>query len=344
MFAAGDIEGHLPIKATKEAILTSKHYRDVYDHTTMVQETGCAFDVNRESLLILVGIDGFVRDIMCGVMDEGKIGNLWIHCLNKSGIDRSSIAEEFPMETFERFKSKYADICKYGGYIGIQGKYHTFGEYDDREKYSTFVLEFVKLFGFPPKMCSFRENGDTINMVVRGNAILFDVYRNICKLYIGNPFGAVDVINNLNHFHNNSSASFARKYVSLEYELVQLDSPREFCRVQKEKELELRHKLPVYWFDPNDFPQISLIDEFYCGEVKYDLKNDLQNALAIEDEWNDANYVVRYTFPASALFLKCRVESQKTRYGGGFEYIYLNNMHGYYIDAKKSRKVQTKIV
>lgn len=343
MIRAGDIEGSVPIKATKDAILTSKHYQDVSEHIMGVWEERYEFDANRESLLILAGIDDFVGGLLYGVMDEEKIGILKIHCVYRSAVFRSSIAEEFNSRLFERFKSKHADICRYTDTIGVQGKHYAFGEYDDNEKYLTFVLEFIKLFGFPPKMCNFRENGNSVNMVVKGNAILFEIYRSICKLHYGNPFAAIEAINNLNHFHNNSSASFARKYVALEYDLVQLDSPREFCRVQKEKELELRHRLPVYWFDPNDFPQINLIDEFYCGEVKYDLKNDLQNALAIEDEWNDANYVVRYTFPASALFLKCKVETQKTRYGGGFEYIYLNNANNLAITAGKAYPTQATI-
>lgn len=344
MIGVCDIEEAVPIKATKEAILTSKYYQDIFRHIADISESGDIFDVNRESVLILAGIDEFISGLLCRDMDENKIGVLGIHCLHRSAINRFSIAEEFPIALFERFKSKYSDICRYNGIIGVRGKQYTFRQYDDSQKYRGFVAEFIELFGFPPKMCSFRENGDTMNMVVRGNAILFEVYRKICKLYANSPFTAINVIGNLNYFHSNSSASFARKYVTLEYELVELDYSREFCRIQKEKEIDFHHRFPDYWFDPNDFPQMNLIDEFYCGEVKYDLKNDLQNALAIEDEWNDANYVVRYTFPASALFLKCRVESQKTRYGGGFEYIYLNNMHGYYIDAKKSRKVQTKIV
>lgn len=251
-----------------------------------------------------------------------------VECDIGSKILESSIVEEIDTDKWNTFYERYSDCATKMQQIVVFDNFR----HDVSERLN---VDGVTFFGFPINMCRFHLPADTglekIQLELCAHPLHVDIYRGICEYHIRGGFVFVDEIKRtISNFDSTKFAmhcNFGKVYELVKYELVVLEKPRNFCRLQEKESLDIKNsKISIYWFDANDFPQLALIDEFYSGIVQGPIINEINSKLAIECDWYSPNYLVEYEFPPGAMFLKCRVAPQKSRIGGGFEYVYLNNV------------------
>ena len=191
--------------------------------------------------------------------------------------------------------------------------------------YEQFEIEFIRLFGVPSVLCCIdivdgKKAITSKNVkLVPGDVVVYHYHQILfrrpilwlCREYPYEPRKIRNIIDLLDKVHGISERSFRKKYLKMDYEFEILRNYKEFNRLQNEDKCS---NIPVFWYDPVDFHADSTIDV-------------IKEKLAIEDEWlGQKLFIVTYGFPTGAIFLKCKVEAQKTKKGGGVEYLYLGNI------------------
>jgi len=318
-----------PQLATKENMIAAYKYKEIGKPVYIQDEAKCKEFFLNPKLLSLAQTDNNIKCLV-DVGDEDSMHKIIYICLIKSRMLKCSVAKVIPLEEWNEFSSKHAKFVMLSSYIAEKDKYYVF-TVKNHEKQSTeaieFRIEFMEWSGFCYEICRFIIRDDGVHMVVQGYAALFEAYTKLCKIFPDNPEKVREMTRHLNSAHDASSASFTRRYLALKYDVVVLNAEKEFCRIQERDEFK-RGKfknVPLYWFNPDDFEAMSIADKFYSGRITAELRQELQEKLAIESEWQDAACVIKCEFPAGSAFLRCEVEPQKTRSGGGFEYLYLDN-------------------
>lgn len=191
--------------------------------------------------------------------------------------------------------------------------------------YEQFEIEFIRLFGVPSVLCCIdivdgKKAITSKNVKLTHGDVVVSHYHQIlfrrpilwlCREYPYEPRKIRNIIDLLDKVYGISERSFRKKYLKMDYEFEILRNYKEFNRLQNEDKCS---NIPVFWYDPVDFHADSTIDV-------------IKEKLAIEDEWlGQKLFIVTYGFPTGAIFLKCKVEAQKTKKGGGVEYLYLGNI------------------
>jgi len=315
--------------ATKENITLAVEYMEVARLALRCKDDDYKKFLSEPKVLSLATKDKIIHDAMRDCIDGGVIHYISCVCTMKSKMLRCSIAKSIPFDKWHAFVYKYAKFIIKSKYIGESDECYVFSAgYPQIYMEKQFCIDFMKTFGFHYEICRFCIKDNSVNIIVQGNSVLFGVYTDLCRMFPLDPEKVYKLTRLLNHAHDDSSASFVRKYIALKYEIVALDEKKEYCRIQSDDELEVKEfdELPMYWFDPAEFEAMEVADRFFSGKITSELRCELQEKLAIEEDWQDAACVIKCEFPAGAVFLKCEVESQKTRRGGGFEYLYLNNL------------------
>ena len=178
---------------------------------------------------------------------------------------------------------------------------------------SQFAPKFASVYGIPHTLCFVESTFGTYHISVT-NPVLLEVFQDVVH---NNPYDSdmfIDICDRIVAAHNESTDSLLEKYCKSDYKLVALRTYTELAHVRDGDTLDFGRPLPRYWFDPLDFESANS-------------ESLLRDYLALPEETHPKlTHVIVCGFPAGALFLCCRAESQREGGGGGIEYLYLRNV------------------
>lgn len=176
-----------------------------------------------------------------------------------------------------------------------------------------FPSKFASVYGIPHTLCFIERVLGTYIISVT-NPVLLKLYQDVVYAHPYDVETFVDICDRIVDANNESAASLHYKYIKSDYELVTLQNYTEFSHVRDGDTLDFGRPLPRYWFDPLDC-------EFDITE------HSLRDYFALSDFTHPKlTHIIVCGFPAGALFLRCRAESQRSGGGGGIEYLYLRNV------------------
>jgi len=190
--------------------------------------------------------------------------------------------------------------------------------FDSPAHRSRVFLELARRWPLPPQCMVFKykcllNRTEKILVYLYKRAVLLRAYIALYDLFSYDMEELDRHVSLLNAAYDKSIESFDHKAPKIDYELVVLSNMQNMSRLHETCELDpSASTVPTYWFDGTEYKNKSV--------------GELRSIFAIKDEWNKASYLITYQFPAGAMFLRTRVESQGFLYGGAEEYIYLHNM------------------